>query len=233
MPIYKKCITCNNEFKVPPCRHKALYCSQKCMPTGGKDNPNWKGGLIKTLCKQCNVELNLKKKNILESGNFCSRSCSAIFNGKVMTIKANENRIKKYCKVCSTLILIKKSHEHTEGTCCSRKCYAIYMTTSLLGKENPNYKHGNAHISNWYFGKRKEAAGSYPKDYYKTLLTLQNNQCIVCKNKLIKYHLDHIMPIALGGTNDYKNIQLLCPTCNHQKHAKHPIDFMQQKGYLL
>ena len=198
MPIHKKCITCNADFKVPPCRHAALYCSQKCMPKNGKNNPNWKGGLVKTFCKQCNAELNLKKKDVLKNGNFCSRKCMGIFNGKIISAHAKENRVKKYCKICSKLILIKKSHAHKAGTCCSRKCYAVYMSISLLGTENPNYKHGNAHINNWYVEKRKTATGSYPKDYYKTLLKLQNNQCIVCKNKLIKYHLDHIMPIALG-----------------------------------
>lgn len=45
--------------------------------------------------------------------------------------------------------------------------------------------------------------------------------------------MDHIMPLALGGTNTDDNIQLLCPTCNRSKHAKHPVDFMQQRGFLL
>jgi len=41
------------------------------------------------------------------------------------------------------------------------------------------------------------------------------------------------MPLALGGANADDNIQLLRSTCNQQKHAKHPVDFMQQKGFLL
>jgi 5-methylcytosine-specific restriction endonuclease McrA len=45
--------------------------------------------------------------------------------------------------------------------------------------------------------------------------------------------MDHIIPLALGGANTDDNIQLLRATCNLQKHTKHPIDFMQQRGYLL
>ena len=66
------------------------------------------------------------------------------------------------------------------------------------------------------------------------LLTLQKGKCACCKQPLgSKYHLDHIMPLALGGTNSDSNIQLLHPACNQQKHAQHPIEFMQSRGFLL
>lgn len=48
-----------------------------------------------------------------------------------------------------------------------------------------------------------------------------------------KKHVDHIMPIALGGSNWPDNLQILCPLCNDIKGAKHPIDFAQSKGRLL
>ena len=47
------------------------------------------------------------------------------------------------------------------------------------------------------------------------------------------YHVDHIQPLALGGSNDKANLQLLCPTCNLRKSAKHPVDFMRETGRLL
>ena len=66
------------------------------------------------------------------------------------------------------------------------------------------------------------------------LLKLQRGKCACCGEALgADYHLDHIMPLALGGTNTDDNMQLLTATCNMQKHAKHPIDFMQQKGFLI
>jgi DNA repair exonuclease SbcCD ATPase subunit len=67
----------------------------------------------------------------------------------------------------------------------------------------------------------------------ETLFQLQSGKCPVCRQPLTKYHLDHKMPLALGGSNTDDNIQLLCPPCNLEKSAKHPIDFMQSKGYLL
>lgn len=70
------------------------------------------------------------------------------------------------------------------------------------------------------------------------LLELQKGCCTICKNKLVltgerKYHLDHIVPIARGGTNYDENIQLLCFDCNVSKSDKESLSFMQSKGYLL
>lgn len=31
--------------------------------------------------------------------------------------------------------------------------------------------------------------------------------------------IDHILPIALGGTNDLANLTPACRDCNHEKHA--------------
>lgn len=49
--------------------------------------------------------------------------------------------------------------------------------------------------------------------------------------RLVRF--DHIMPMDLGGSNDASNLQLLCQSCNSSKHAKHPVDFMQERGFLL
>lgn len=66
------------------------------------------------------------------------------------------------------------------------------------------------------------------------LFKLQRGKCACCGKPLgTDYHLDHIMPLALGGTNEDKNIQLLRATCNLSKQHKHPIEFMQKRGFLL
>lgn len=66
------------------------------------------------------------------------------------------------------------------------------------------------------------------------LLQLQKCLCAVCRADLkFGYHIDHIHPISGGGNSDPLNLQLLCPTCNCSKGPKHPVDFMQRKGYLL
>lgn len=67
------------------------------------------------------------------------------------------------------------------------------------------------------------------------LMEKQRGKCACCRTDLRKagHHIDHIMPLAKGGTNTDDNVQLLCPECNLSKHARHPVDFMQQRGFLL
>lgn len=82
--------------------------------------------------------------------------------------------------------------------------------------------------------RKRATNGKLSKDIAEKLFTLQRGKCACCRTPLgDNYHRDHHMPLALGGTNTDDNIQLLCPTCNLQKSAKHPIDFMQQRGFLL
>ena len=72
------------------------------------------------------------------------------------------------------------------------------------------------------------------KNIVQTLMILQKGKCACCGKSLKQgYHIDHIMPIALGGNNTDDNVQLLTPKCNLSKGAKHPIDFMRSKGVLL
>lgn len=82
--------------------------------------------------------------------------------------------------------------------------------------------------------RKLEAGGELSVDIAERLYSLQRGKCACCKKSLgDKFHRDHYMPLALGGTNTDDNMQLLCPTCNLQKNKKHPIDFMQQRGFLL
>src|SRR5574340_787097 len=87
-----------------------------------------------------------------------------------------------------------------------------------------------------YTNNRRRLAGGMKlsSDISSKLFKLQKGKCACCGKRLgDDYHLDHIMPLALGGTNTDDNIQLLRAECNLQKHAKHPVEFMRQRGFLL
>lgn len=83
--------------------------------------------------------------------------------------------------------------------------------------------------------RKREVGGKLSKLLAERLFKLQRGMCACgCKQPLgSDYHMDHIIPLALGGTNEDNNIQLLRAKCNLQKSAKHPVDFMQQRGFLL
>lgn len=101
---------------------------------------------------------------------------------------------------------------------------------------NPERARNRARIkAHNYRARKRENGGELSTRLAERLFALQKGKCACgCKQPLgDDYHLDHILPLALGGTNTDDNIQLLRATCNKRKSAKHPIDFMQQKGFLL
>jgi hypothetical protein len=58
-------------------------------------------------------------------------------------------------------------------------------------------------------------------DYLK-LLWNNEHICKECGKKPpdIKLHIDHIIPVSLGGSSDSKNLQFLCSNCNLKKKNK-------------
>lgn len=70
--------------------------------------------------------------------------------------------------------------------------------------------------------------------WIKRLLKLQRGLCAYCRCDISKgFHVDHIMPVALGGDSDPSNLQLTCATCNQRKAAKDPFDFAKEVGRLI
>ena len=82
--------------------------------------------------------------------------------------------------------------------------------------------------------RKANSDGSLSQNIAAKLMLLQQNKCAICKKQLGNdYHIDHIMPLSLGGANTDDNVQLLHSSCNLKKHKKHPIDYMQSIGFLL
>ena len=67
--------------------------------------------------------------------------------------------------------------------------------------------------------KRRAAEGSYNKDDIARLFIAQGARCL-CGDELLAFHVDHIVPVARGGSNWPSNLQLLCGRCNRSKGAK-------------
>lgn len=82
---------------------------------------------------------------------------------------------------------------------------------------------------------RVASSGRHSGDDILEILKLQRHKCAYCRADLkkIKHEVDHIVPVALGGSNDRRNLQILCTSCNRRKLAKHPIAFAQELGRLL
>jgi len=67
------------------------------------------------------------------------------------------------------------------------------------------------------------------KDLISDLLEESSYSCQVCgakKDNGATLEIDHIIPLAKGGDNEYENLQVLCATCNRKKGSNLNIDYI-------
>lgn len=81
---------------------------------------------------------------------------------------------------------------------------------------------------------RLRGLGTYNHDDIQQILRDQKGRCAGCTAKILKtYTIDHIVPISKGGTNERRNLQLLCVGCNSRKATKHASEWYRESGRLL
>lgn len=80
----------------------------------------------------------------------------------------------------------------------------------------------------------RKSEGSHTATDIEALFSAQKGKCAECRTSIRRgYHVDHIKPIALGGSNYPKNLQLLCGTCNRRKGSFDPIEWARRSGRLV
>lgn len=82
--------------------------------------------------------------------------------------------------------------------------------------------------------RKRGAGGSYTPEQITELYLKQRGRCANCGCALgDKFHRDHRVALADGGSNDITNIELLCGPCNLKKSKKDSITWAIQNGRLL
>ena len=106
------------------------------------------------------------------------------------------------------LLLEKKREYHEKNKIALNARYALWKKKN---KETVNATNANRRA------RGKGAEGKFSKSDILALLEKQNDACAICNSVLVKYHVDHIKPLARGGSNWPSNLQILCPSCNSRK----------------
>lgn len=58
--------------------------------------------------------------------------------------------------------------------------------------------------------------------------------CVYCGSDCqSSYHIDHYLPLALGGKHQVENLRIACPPCNFRKNALHPDEFLRRLPEIL
>lgn len=68
----------------------------------------------------------------------------------------------------------------------------------------------------------------------KKMYELQEGKCAYCMVSLnLTYHVEHIIPLCVGGTNRESNLCLSCPECNLMAGTKVFNDFNSKQRWIL
>ncbi len=106
---------------------------------------------------------------------------------------------------------------------------AIRRQTAERRRQSP--EQFAAHSRN-YTARKKAADGRHD---HATIIQMYDDQqglCAYCETVLFgTYHVDHVVPLCRGGSNDWGNLAVTCPTCNLSKGAKTPLQFLKTLGY--
>jgi len=122
--------------------------------------------------------------------------------------------------------IFKKGHKNNIGKRWKVKDSSKMGGKRFEGKNSYQWKGGVVITSVLNNRIRKErlrnANGSHTIGEWETLKAKYNWTCPCCKKSepKIKLTKDHIIPITKGGSNNIKNIQPLCKSCNCKKHCK-------------
>lgn len=84
-----------------------------------------------------------------------------------------------------------------------------------------------------YQSRKRKAPGRHTAADIERIREEQRGMCRVCSADLSAtgYHIDHMTPLARGGSNWPENLCLLCPSCNCRKRDQTLDEFMAAGGF--
>lgn len=200
------CKQCGRGFK-PKASDRTTFCSRECAFAYKRERAKPKAETVKAgprFCVICGQELSGRQLKT------CSRDCAKEY-AKQQSKAAYESRkgpgYERVCPECGARFIA----AHKARIYCSRRC-----TT----------RHGSRVGKHVYRARIRGAQRYEPVDPI-AIFVRDRWRCYICGRKTDKAlrgtldplapELEHIIPIARGGTNTYDNVACACRACNHKK----------------
>lgn len=241
--VHVACAECGCDMWLPPSKTE-MY--KRCGPAC---NAAWRSRTKKVVvirgekvsrerpCETCGNLFTPRPNQIrLGHGRYCSQKCNKAFHVAGQAPDVWERRK-------ATMRAMREAGEWTfykgeENPCWKGGKEAAkrrLQESGILAARVRDYRRRNPDKVREFTARRKERkVGRLPRGTIPRIRELQKNRCAICRASLRKGdHLDHIVPLARGGTHSPGNLQLLCPPCNLAKSNRDPIVHMQSLGRLL
>lgn len=238
--VRMSCAHCGKEYVVPKCREwRERCCSSECKIGKRRADKAMRDQSRQRGCVNCGSTFIATKWQIERTGaKYCSRTCSM---AHATTPSLSKEEVRKR-RVESIALAIKegrrkflKGQENKQWTGGPKAAARRSIESGKAAACTRKYRAKNPErVREWAQKRAQGRIGRLPWGTTQRLLSLQKGKCAICRCSIAHgYHIDHVMPLALGGKHEPSNLQLLCPPCNLRKSAKHPVDYMQEAGFLL
>lgn len=182
-------------------------------------------------CTKCKRELPetaeffYRHKRCRNGLNSICKQCRADYQRKHLSVPENRERHR--------LRTADFRATHPEYVTASRRLGRIYRANRRQTGEDyaqlrawyktPKGRFYRQSKSNRRYAREQSAEGSYTTADIQLQLRAQRSKCWHCGKLLTKnFHIDHLIPISRGGSNDPRNIVISCPSCNMSKSDRLP-----------
>jgi 5-methylcytosine-specific restriction endonuclease McrA len=216
---------------------KQFHSGSRCVQ--GHDGPRWTSNLICVSCQQSHArryyvanrakvakQVREYERTHKEKTRRWSRSKYLKRRPKMLAAIAERYRADPEYRARRNRQTTAWKGEHPEAVCIIRRRYRARHASQLRGEESRRraLKAGATVGPPKLLGEFERWARSAP-----------SVPCYWCgrRTRPKKRHLDHIIPIALGGVHSIGNLCVACPGCNQRKHAKMPEEFSGQAELSL
>jgi 5-methylcytosine-specific restriction endonuclease McrA len=168
-------------------------------------------------CKNCGKPVEGK----YSKNKYCSQKCRLALWRKEHPGYFKKEPTQHICEICGATFFTVKSLKKY----CSKKC--LVKAETIRGQKE------HAERSR----KRKQVQKSLPTGFtladWKAALAFFDHKCAYCRTPLTKAHREHFIPVTAGGGYTKDNIVPACPSCNHKKNNKNPIDWLASQVWGL
>ena len=162
-------------------------------------------------------------KSIIDETNkhFNIPSCSRCLSDTFLLIQMGSlgNSFRILCKTCGAKKWIKTKNDEGDLT------FLHSWFKDLVSLENDIHYSSSIELTSNTENDAKgpdDVAGlrkTIPKNVQDRVWNRDGGKCVQCGSRE-KLEFDHIIPVSKGGSNTYRNIQLLCESCNRSKSNK-------------
>lgn len=231
--IHKTCTECGCDMWLPASKAAAYHrCGPAC-------NKRWRertrAGF--KVCETCGAEFRPRPIQVKNGhGRFCSQKCNTALRKAGLAPEVISRRLATMAeKRAAGQINYKSGPDNPAWKGGYHAMMLRLQESGKLAERLRDYRRRNPDKVREFTARRAgRKLGRLQYGTIPALRKLQRNKCAICKASIAsQYHVDHIVPLALGGKHDRANIQLLCPPCNLAKSSRDPIEHMQSLGRLL